>query len=98
MPTSCSTRFTTILLMLRNVIEIIFHSLHYSFSSSLRVGQFFLMQIGFVILLITVSKIEYCFFLRETLICWQSKKQSIAFPLSSKSEYRVLTDTAAEFL
>ncbi|KAL0549422.1 hypothetical protein IC582_013904 [Cucumis melo] len=44
------------------------------------------------------SKIGYCFYLGDSLICWRSKKHNVVSRSSTELEYRALADTTAEQL
>ena len=92
-----STHYAKVLHILRYVKGTMFHGLHFPFRSSL--------------ILQAYSDFDwagdptdqrsttgYCFFLRNSLISWRSKKQTVVARCSTKAEYRALADATSELV
>jgi hypothetical protein len=92
-----STHYAAVIHILRYIKGTMFHGLHFSAHSTFD--------------LCTYSDVDwaedptdrrsttsFCFFLRDSLISWRSKKQHIVSRSSIEVEYRALADTTSEFL
>ncbi|KAL9249579.1 Retrovirus-related Pol polyprotein from transposon RE1-like protein [Drosera capensis] len=88
-----STHFAAVLRILRYVKGIIFHGLHFSFSSTLELHADWAGDPTD-----RRSTTDYCFFLDSSLISWRCKKQPVISCSNSESKYRVLADTTAELV
>lgn len=92
-----STHFSAVLRILRYIKSSLFHGLHFSIYSPLVLSGY--------------SNADwaneptnscyttgYCFFLRNSLISWRSKKQTVVARSSTESKYHALADATYELL
>ncbi|XP_058219798.1 uncharacterized mitochondrial protein AtMg00810-like [Rhododendron vialii] len=94
---SRSTHFDVVLRILRYVKGTLFHGLYYSAHSSLELCAYSDADWA-------GDPIDrrfttgYCFFLGDSLISWQSKKQSLISRSSTEAEYHAIADTTQELI
>ncbi|XP_050896307.1 secreted RxLR effector protein 161-like [Lathyrus oleraceus] len=92
-----TTHYVVVLRIIRYIKGLMFYGLHYSDASSL--------------ILIAYSDVDwvgdpsdrrsttsFSIFLRDSLISWRSKKQTLTARSSTKVQYRALADTTSEIL
>ncbi|GFS32292.1 hypothetical protein Acr_00g0021800 [Actinidia rufa] len=92
-----STHYATVLRILRYVKGTLFHGLHFSSQSSLQLHAYSdAAWAGDPT--DRCSTTGFCFFLRDSLISWRRKKQTLVAHSSTEAEYRALADTMQELL
>ncbi|KAI3664859.1 hypothetical protein L6452_43468 [Arctium lappa] len=97
MSAPCSDHYAVVLRILRYLKGTMFHGLHFKSTSSLTLRGFSDADWDSD-MTDRRSTTGYCFFLRDSLISWRSKKQSLTARSSTEAEYRALADTAQELV
>ncbi|KAI3678432.1 hypothetical protein L6452_37724 [Arctium lappa] len=97
MSAPCSDHYVVVLRILRYLKGTMFHGLHFKSTSSLTLRGFSDTDWNSD-MTDRRSTTGYCFFLGDSLISWQSKKQSLTARSSTEAEYRSLADTAQELV
>uniref|UniRef100_A0A2N9IQN3 CCHC-type domain-containing protein n=1 Tax=Fagus sylvatica TaxID=28930 RepID=A0A2N9IQN3_FAGSY len=92
-----STHYAAVIHILRYIKGTIFHGLHFSAHSTLDLCAYSDADWA-KDLTDHRSTTGFCFFLGDSLIFWNSKKQHIVSRSSTKAEYRALADTTSELL
>ncbi|GKV38309.1 hypothetical protein SLEP1_g46233 [Rubroshorea leprosula] len=95
--TPCSTHYVTVLRIIRYVKGTLFHGLHFSAHSSLKLraysDAYWAGDSND-----RISTIGYCLFLSDSLISWRSKKHAVLSHSSTEAKYQALGDTTSELL
>ncbi|XP_028068730.1 uncharacterized protein LOC114271312 [Camellia sinensis] len=95
--TPCTPHYTALLRILRYLKGTLFHSLHYSASSSLELCAFSDANwVGDPT--DRRSTTAFYFFLGDSLLTWRNKKKSLTTRSSTEAEYQALPDTTQELL
>ncbi|GKU97164.1 hypothetical protein SLEP1_g10341 [Rubroshorea leprosula] len=92
-----STHYAVVFRIIRYVKGTLLHGIHFS-SNSFHVLRAYSDTDWAGDLFDHKSTTGYCFFLGNSLISWQSKKQTIPSRFSTEVEYRTLGDTTSELL
>jgi hypothetical protein len=92
-----STHYATVIHILCYIKGTMFHGLHFSAHSTLDLCAYFDADwVGDPTN--HCSTTGFCFFLRDSLISWRSKKQHIVSRSSTEAEYRALANTTSKLL
>ena len=91
-----SVSYASVLQILRYVRGTLYHGLHYSSWSSLKLHAY--SDADWASDLTDRCIIGFCFLLGTSLVSWRSKKQDVVSYSSTEAEYRTLADTTCKFV